>query len=141
MRLLVVALLALLVNCFASSSHSIDVSPALEIIEGYFHDHSIIGRDATKCSVSQPCIDGVCCNGQGMYDPPGFAGRRVLMKLRLLRSPYCQTPHHILCSIQHPPPCLRADLACPLEHHWFHSHCPRFRCLRSEDFRGWHAAP
>ncbi|EUC37693.1 glycoside hydrolase family 18 protein [Bipolaris zeicola 26-R-13] len=76
MRLLVVALLALLVSCFASSSHSIDVSPALEIIEGYFHDHSIIGRDATKCSVSQPCIDGVCCNGQGYCDPH-TAKRRI----------------------------------------------------------------
>ncbi|EMD94710.1 glycoside hydrolase family 18 protein [Bipolaris maydis C5] len=77
MRLFIIALFALLVTCLAGSTHSIgDVLPAIEITEGYFQGHSIIGRDAPKCSASKPCIDGVCCNSDGYCDPH-TAKRRI----------------------------------------------------------------
>lgn len=94
MRLLILALFGLLAACFAASSNPIGVPPTLELTEGYIRvqtdrdfDLSVKGDIEFQCSASRPCIDGACCNSDGMYLSQWPPLQNVLIELRLLRIP------------------------------------------------------
>lgn len=74
MRLLILALFGLLIASFATSSNTFGVPPTLELTEGYIRVQTDGGSDLSinddgkfQCSASKPCIDGACCNSDGMW--------------------------------------------------------------------------
>lgn len=91
MRLWILALFGLLAGCFASNLNSIGVPPTLEITEGYIRAQadgpfglSPNDKENFKCSASRPCVDGACCNSDGMSSSDACVNPQGVTKFRSL---------------------------------------------------------